>query len=139
MSQAASGSFSRQKHEVSAQAAVEAGSIVARQHVDVTWAVPLTGNQRRKLGRFWNYFPTQHETSLRGIVNAAFKMNEDRHSILETPVQRGNSHPDASPHGCRRPERHSVRLTIPALFLDILPSRQGIGFLGRRRYQQTDL
>lgn len=73
----------RAHHEVSPMAAVEAGSIAARQSVEVTWAVPITGNYRRKLGRFWNYFPTQHETSLRGIVNAAFKMNEDRHSILE--------------------------------------------------------
>jgi hypothetical protein len=50
----------RHKHEVSTQAAVEAGSIVARQHVDVTWAVPLTGNQRRKMGRFWKDFASRH-------------------------------------------------------------------------------
>lgn len=109
-------------HEVSAQAAVEAGSIVARKHVDVTWAVPMTTNQRAKLGRFWNYFPTQHETSLRGIVNAAFKMNEDRHSILSTryneeiltrtlPRMVAGALPKLS-----TPED-------PGLFLDILPSR----------------
>ena len=112
----------KNRHEVSNQAAVEAGSIVARQNVDVTWAVPLTGNQRRKMGRFWNYFPTQHETSLRGIVNAAFKMNEDRHSMLETLYNReiltrtiprmvASALPDLG-----TPED-------PALFLDILPSR----------------
>ncbi|CAH0165770.1 Putative DNA repair helicase RadD [Arthrobacter sp. Bi26] len=112
----------RHKHEVSTQAAVEAGSIVARQHVDVTWAVPLTGNQRRKMGRFWNYFPTQHETSLRGIVNAAFKMNEDRHSMLETLYNREiltRTLPRmvaSALKDLRTPED-------PALFLDILPSR----------------
>ncbi|MCO4250614.1 DEAD/DEAH box helicase [Pseudarthrobacter raffinosi] len=112
----------KQKHEVSAQAAVEAGSIVARQNVDVTWAVPLTGNQRRKMGRFWNYFPTQHETSLRGIVNAAFKMNEDRHSMLETLYNREiltRTLPRmvaSALNDLRTPED-------PALFLDILPSR----------------
>ncbi|MGP4033851.1 DEAD/DEAH box helicase [Pseudarthrobacter sp. 1C304] len=112
----------RNSHEVSTQAAIEAGSIVARQSVDVSWAVPLTGNQRRKMGRFWNYFPTQHETSLRGIINAAFKMNEDRHSMLESQYNReiltrtlprmvASALPDL-----RTPED-------PALFLDILPSR----------------
>ncbi|WP_267278097.1 DEAD/DEAH box helicase [Arthrobacter sp. CDRTa11] len=112
----------KHKHEVSPQAAIEAGSIVARQNVDVTWAVPLTGNQRRKMGRFWNYFPTQHETSLRGIVNAAFKMNEDRHSMLETLYNREiliRTLPRmvaSALNDLRTPED-------PALFLDILPSR----------------
>lgn len=73
----------RAHHKATEVAAVEAGAIAARETIEVSWAIPLTGNYRRKLGRFWNYFPTQHETSLRGIVNAAFKMNEDRHSILE--------------------------------------------------------
>ncbi|MEB7503964.1 sacsin N-terminal ATP-binding-like domain-containing protein [Arthrobacter koreensis] len=74
----------RHQHRVSPQAAVEAGSIAARETVDVTWAVPITGKPRRQLGAIWNYFPTSHKTSLRGIVNAAFKMNEDRHSMLHT-------------------------------------------------------
>lgn len=112
----------KNRHEVSPQAAIEAGSIVARQNVDVTWAVPLTGNHRRKMGRFWNYFPTQHETSLRGIVNAAFKMNEDRHSMLETLYNREiltRTLPRmvaSALNDLRTPED-------PALFLDILPSR----------------
>lgn len=112
----------KNRHEVSPQAAIEAGSIVARQNVDVTWAVPLTGNHRSKMGRFWNYFPTQHETSLRGIVNAAFKMNEDRHSMLETLYNReilARTLPRmvaSALNDLRTPED-------PALFLDILPSR----------------
>ena len=112
----------RYLHQVSHAAAVEAGSIAAREQVEVSWAVPLTQNQRRKLGRFWNYFPTGHETSLRGIVNAAFKMNEDRHSILETryneeiltkalPIMVAGALPQLS------------TATDPAAFIDILPSR----------------
>ncbi|MHA7209663.1 DEAD/DEAH box helicase [Arthrobacter sp. MDT1-65] len=112
----------KKQHEVSETAAVEAGSIAARQYIDVTWAVPVSGYQRGNLGRFWNYFPTQHETSLRGIVNAAFKMNEDRHSILETrynqeiltrtvPQMVAGALPDL------------MTSEDPALFLDILPSR----------------
>lgn len=78
----------RHRHRVSPQAAIEAGSIAAREAVDVTWAVPIVGNLRRQRGQFWNYFPTSHSTSLRGIVNAAFKMNEDRHSMLHTLYNR---------------------------------------------------
>ncbi|MHA7263489.1 DEAD/DEAH box helicase [Arthrobacter sp. TMN-37] len=110
------------RHAVSPQAAVEAGSIAARELVDVTWAVPLTTNQRRKLGRFWNYFPTQHETSLRGIVNAAFKMNEDRHSMLES---RYNEEllTTAIPRLVTAALPQLSTLGDPAMFLDILPSR----------------
>lgn len=112
----------RDKHVVSTQAAVEAGSIVARKQVDVTWAVPLTDNQRKKLGRFWNYFPTQHETSLRGIVNAAFKMNEDRHSILETLYNK-EILTRTLPRMVAGALKDLNTPTDPAVFLDILPSR----------------
>ncbi|RAN72347.1 hypothetical protein B5P43_32850 [Bacillus sp. SRB_336] len=71
-------------HQVSPAAQADAGSIFARNEVKVSWAVPLEGNPKRQRGRFWNYFETQHQTSLRGIINAAFKMNEDRVSMLET-------------------------------------------------------
>lgn len=113
----------KQQHEVSTQAAVEAGSIVARKHIDVTWAVPITGNQRRKLGRFWNYFPTQHETSLRGIVNAAFKMNEDRHSILDTRYNQ-EILTRTLPRMVAGALKDLSTPNDPALFLDILPSRE---------------
>lgn len=71
-------------HSVSPTALADAGSIFARDEVKVSWAVPLQGNPKSQRGKFWNYFPTKHETSLRGIVNAPFKMNEDRISMLET-------------------------------------------------------
>ena len=112
----------KHKHEVSPQAAAEAGSIVARQQVDVTWAVPAAGNRRSKLGRFWNYFPTQHETSLRGIVNAAFKMNEDRHSILETLYNK-EILTRTVPQMVAGALEHLRTHDDPAQFLDILPSR----------------
>ncbi len=112
----------KKQHEVSTQAAVEAGSIAARQHIDVTWAVPVSGSQRHKLGRFWNYFPTQHETSLRGIVNAAFKMNEDRHSILETRYNQ-EILTRTLPQMVAGALPELMTSEDPALFLDILPSR----------------
>ncbi|WP_186759800.1 DEAD/DEAH box helicase [Arthrobacter alpinus] len=70
-------------HSVSPMAASDAGSIVARDSVDVAWAVPMGQQARQNLGTFWNYFPTKSQMTLRGIVNAAFKMNADRHSMLD--------------------------------------------------------
>jgi superfamily II DNA or RNA helicase len=112
----------RHQHDVSADAAKEAGSIVARKHVDVTWAVPITGNPRAKLGRFWNYFPTQHETSLRGIVNAAFKMNEDRISMLETKYNE-DILTQTIPRMVAAALTSLTKPADPAWFLDLLPSR----------------
>ncbi len=112
----------RYKHHVSPQAAVEAGSIAARETVDVTWAVPIKGNPRRQRGSFWNYFPTSHTTSLRGIVNAAFKMNEDRHSMLHTLynkeiLQKAVPMMVAGALASFRDDAD------PASFLDLLPAR----------------
>ena len=68
-----------------AKAQADAGSLHARAQTTVTWAVPrLQANVRRR-GKAWNYFPTNTEFTLGGIINAAFKMNDDRVSILETP------------------------------------------------------
>lgn len=71
------------RHKVSPAAAADAGTIFARDEVDVAWAVPLGAVNKRELGTIWNYFPTEHRLSLRGIVNAAFKMNEDRVNMLQ--------------------------------------------------------
>ncbi|MHA7292466.1 DEAD/DEAH box helicase [Arthrobacter sp. HLT1-21] len=109
-------------HEVSATAAVEAGSIAARNEIELTWAVPEGGNPRRKMGRFWNYFPTQHLTSLRGIVNAAFKMNEDRHSMLEIGYNR-EILTRALPRMVAAALPQLTTSEDPGAYLDILPSR----------------
>ena len=71
-------------HVFSETAKADAGSIVARDTAKVVWAVPVAGKARQNLGSFWNYFPTNSQTSLRGIVNAPFKMNEDRHNMLSS-------------------------------------------------------
>ncbi|WP_194824098.1 DEAD/DEAH box helicase [Nocardia sp. XZ_19_231] len=71
----------RASHTPSPAARKDAGEISGRGVVDVAWAVPLKG--RNKVGSFWSYFPTNSRTTLTGIVNAAFKTNEDRHDILD--------------------------------------------------------
>ena len=58
-----------------------AGTISGRERIEVIWAVPRKG--RTRPGTFWSSFPTNSQTTLTGIVNTAFKTNEDRHDILQ--------------------------------------------------------
>lgn len=109
-------------HQVSPAAQADAGSIFARNQVKVSWAVPLEGNPKRQLGTFWNYFKTQHKTSLRGIVNAPFKMNEDRVSMLENLYNK-----ELLTKAVPRMVAAALPLLStpmdPALHFDVLPSR----------------
>ena len=47
----------------------------------VVWAVPLEGQIR--VGRFWAFFPLRDETTLTGIANAPWQVNDDRVGLLE--------------------------------------------------------
>lgn len=60
------------------------GELHDRPVIDISWAVPESG---RELGLFWAYFPTHYPTTLRGILNAAWKTNEDRQHLVDgTPL-----------------------------------------------------
>lgn len=72
--------FSRE-HRPSALALQDAGTVRGRDVITVTWAVPL--GDRSSLGQFWAHFPINDRTSLSGILNAPWKLTEDRVSILE--------------------------------------------------------
>jgi superfamily II DNA or RNA helicase len=49
--------------------------------VPIAWAVPASPAQ---LGRFWSFFPTKDETSLRGILNAPWDTNTERTKLIDT-------------------------------------------------------
>lgn len=68
-------------HVPSDEAMRDAGSIAARSELRVSWAVPVK-NRGRGVGKIWNHFPTQSFTTLSGVINAAFKLNEDRQNML---------------------------------------------------------
>ncbi len=92
--------------------------------VQISWAIPLSvGNKR---GRFWFFFPTSTETTLKGILNGPWDTDGARTNILS---------PTTSPYNA-----HLVQLfarliveTIPYLltmfpedigrYLDLLPAR----------------
>lgn len=111
------------RHKVSPAAAADAGTIFARDEVDVAWAVPLGVANRRDLGTVWNYFPTEHRLSLRGIVNAAFKMNEDRVNMLETLYNKEILE-KAVPRMVAGALPFLSTEQDPAAHFDILPSRE---------------
>ncbi len=64
------------------QAKADAGKLAARDELPVQWAVPVDG--RTRTGRFWAFFPLRDETTLSGIANAPWQVNDDRTGLLET-------------------------------------------------------
>ncbi|WP_445282922.1 DEAD/DEAH box helicase [Streptomyces sp. DSM 118148] len=81
-------------HEPGPAARDDAGELHDRLTLDLAWAVPAlvkdekTGlhvsPQSRGRGRFWSFFPTKYEMSLSGILNGAWKTNEDRQNLLDS-------------------------------------------------------
>ena len=73
-------------HHPSPEAAKDAGELARRDRIQVQWAVPM--QNRNRLGEFWAFFPTGARTTLSGIVNAPWKMSDDRRSLLEGAFNR---------------------------------------------------
>ncbi|MCZ0979754.1 DEAD/DEAH box helicase [Streptomyces diastatochromogenes] len=81
-------------HEPGPAARADAGELHDRLTLDLAWAVPAlvkdatTGlhlsPKSRGRGRFWSFFPTKYEMSLSGILNGAWKTNEDRQNLLDS-------------------------------------------------------
>ncbi|MGX1270217.1 DEAD/DEAH box helicase [Streptomyces phaeoluteigriseus] len=81
-------------HKPGPAARADAGELHDRLALDLAWAVPAlekdekTGlhvsPQSRGRGRFWSFFPTKYEMSLSGILNGAWKTNEDRQNLLDS-------------------------------------------------------
>ncbi|GII52789.1 hypothetical protein Pth03_11780 [Planotetraspora thailandica] len=59
----------------------DAGEYHDREQVPLAWAVPTSGQHGP--GSFWAFFPTTYETTLRGVLNAPWKTNEDRQNLLQ--------------------------------------------------------
>ncbi|MGA4940532.1 DEAD/DEAH box helicase [Streptomyces cinereoruber] len=81
-------------HEPGPAARADAGELHDRLTLDLAWAVPALEEDRtsglyvspksRGRGRFWSFFPTKYEMSLSGILNGAWKTNEDRQNLLDS-------------------------------------------------------
>lgn len=68
-------------HLPSAEALREGGYQAARETVEIGWAAPVEGTTQQ-IGIFWAYFPTDELTTLSGIVNAPWKLADDRERLL---------------------------------------------------------
>ncbi|MFD9045697.1 DEAD/DEAH box helicase [Streptomyces zaomyceticus] len=81
-------------HEPGPAARADAGELHDRLALDLAWAVPAlekdaesglyASPKSRGRGRFWSFFPTKYEMSLSGILNGAWKTNEDRQNLLDS-------------------------------------------------------
>jgi superfamily II DNA or RNA helicase len=71
----------KSKISPSPEAKREAWELSARDELPVVWAVPIEG--RLAVGRFWAFFPLRDETTLTGIANAPWQINDDRTGLLE--------------------------------------------------------
>ncbi|MFJ2892687.1 DEAD/DEAH box helicase [Streptomyces sp. NPDC087305] len=81
-------------HAPGPDARADAGELHDRLSLDLSWAVPAlredpasglyVNSQIRGRGTFWSFFPTKYEMSLSGIVNGAWKTNEDRQNLLDS-------------------------------------------------------
>ncbi|MER7896907.1 DEAD/DEAH box helicase family protein [Streptomyces sp. NPDC096046] len=119
-------------HEPGPAARADAGELHDRLTLEIAWAVPALEKdpvsglhispRSRGRGKFWSFFPTKYEVSLSGILNGAWKTNEDRQNLL-----------DSSPFN-QEMIRVSAQLVVgslpalapaedPAAYLPLLPGR----------------
>ena len=73
--------FARE-HQPSPGVKDDGGTMADRDRLPVNWAVPL---DRAPLGQIWAFFPTREQTTLSGVLNAPWKLNEDRTGLIEGP------------------------------------------------------
>nr|WP_245236225.1 DEAD/DEAH box helicase family protein [Streptomyces roseus] len=119
-------------HEPGPSARADAGELHDRLSLNLAWGVPAlekdtesglyVSPRSRGRGKFWSFFPTKYEMSLSGILNGAWKTNEDRQNLL-----------DSSPFN-QEMIRMSAKLVVdslpalapdedPAAYLPLLPGR----------------
>ena len=94
--------------------------------VKVTWLVPTAPG--RGPGGFWAYFPTEEECLISGILNAPWKLNEDRTSLLDDPYNRDLIEAAANLVADSLWELSTDE--DPGRHLDALPRREDVGDRG---------
>jgi superfamily II DNA or RNA helicase len=70
------------EHTLSDEARLDAGAMAERDRIPIVWAVPTRGAGR---GEFWAFFPISDRTTLSGVVNAPWKLSDDRTTMIPGP------------------------------------------------------
>src|SRR5690606_29792512 len=107
-------------HEPSPEALVDGGYSAARETITVHYAVQVPPSKSN--GRLWAYFPTSDETTLSGIVNAPWKLSEDRLHVL-TGRFNGEVLRTVVPRLIGEALQGLDAMTSPGAVLDLLPAR----------------
>lgn len=107
-------------HPLSETARADSRTLDQGQTVPIAWAAPL--NSRNDMQEFWAFFPTQTSSYVAGILNAFWKTNEDRQSLLPGPYN------DELLEGAAKLIAESLPALStpenPAAHLDVLPRRE---------------
>lgn len=114
--------FSRE-HELSDDAKADSRALDDADRVKIAWAAPL--DARNPLQQFWAFFPTQTSSLVAGILNAPWKTNEDRQSLL--PGTYNNELIGAAARLVAGSLPKLYAADAPARHLDVLPRRAETG------------
>lgn len=109
-------------HSPSEFALQEAGDLHSRKEMRISWAHRLDTGNARDRGEIWSYFGTGTLTTLPGIINASFKMNDDRVTLLKD-VYNAEILSKSVPELVIRALPNLYRDTDPGRHLNALPAR----------------
>ncbi len=113
----------QREHRLSAAAQEDSRTLDNAETVQIWWAAPL--DPRNAAQQFWAYFPTQTSSLVSGILNAPWKTNEDRQSLLPGIYNAELIAAAAALIAEALPELSEPR--APARHLDFLPRREEAG------------
>ena len=115
--------FSR-AHALSDAAKDDSRALDDADSVRIQWAAPLEA-ARTAVQQFWAFFPTQTSSLVAGILNAPWKTNEDRQSLL--PGVYNDELVDAAARLVVDSLPRLWTADAPARHLDVLPRREERG------------
>ena len=110
-------------HELSDDAKADSRALDDAERVKIAWAAPL--DARSPLRQFWAFFPTQTSSLVAGILNAPWKTNEDRQSLLPGAYNDELIGAAAQLVADSLPNLYASE--APARHLDVLPRRAETG------------
>lgn len=106
-------------HRPSPEALASAGA-ARRDEVKVSWAVQKTG--RAGVGQLSAFFPVDEMTTLSGMLNAPWKLSDDRSSLIASPFNQEILE-KVVPEIVASALPHLVEKDTPGRVLDLLPAR----------------